>query len=143
MKIKKMNRKIMLGVISFVISLSMNNHLIAAYNLVQTLDENNQGHKYSINSVAFSLDGTTIASGSCDKTIKIWHLNDQGQWVQEQTLDQNNEGHTGSIYSVAFSLDGMTMASGSCDKTIKIWTKSNSTRFCGTKNARNVWEKTI
>jgi WD40 repeat protein len=30
------------------------------------------GHSKSVNSVAFSLDGTKIISGSADETIKIW-----------------------------------------------------------------------
>lgn len=31
-----------------------------------------QGHQALINDVSFSLDGRTIASGSFDKSIKLW-----------------------------------------------------------------------
>ncbi|ALF52880.1 hypothetical protein ACX27_08450 [Nostoc piscinale CENA21] len=68
----------------------------------------------SVNSVALSPDGRTLASGSEDKTIKIWNLT-TGQVIR--TLN----GHSKSVNSVAFSADGRTLASDSYDKTIKIW----------------------
>ena len=73
-----------------------------------------EGHSNSLNSVAYSPDGTKIISGSGDKTIKIWNAN-TGQCLQ--TL----EGHSGSVYSVAYSPDGTKIISGSFDYTIKIW----------------------
>ena len=33
-----------------------------------------QGHSDSVNSVAFNLSGTVLASGSKDKTIKLWNV---------------------------------------------------------------------
>jgi WD40 repeat protein len=64
--------------------------------------------------VSISPDGKTLASGSLDKTIKLWNL----ETVQEiRTLN----GHSDSVYSVSISPDGKTLASGSLDKTIKLW----------------------
>ncbi|KAK3946807.1 hypothetical protein QBC32DRAFT_387713 [Pseudoneurospora amorphoporcata] len=77
---------------------------------LQTLE----GHSNDIGSVAFSPDGQRLASGSWDKTIKIW---DPASGSCLQTL----EGHSGSVHSVAFSSNGQRLASGSSDKTIKIW----------------------
>jgi len=71
-------------------------------------------HPGLIHSIALSPDGQTLASGSFDKTIKLWHL---GARRAICTLT----GHTESIFSVAFSPDGKTLASSSADKTIKIW----------------------
>jgi WD40 repeat protein len=77
---------------------------------VQTL----QGHTRWVQSVAFSPDGKTLASGSEDQTVKLWNIC-TGQCVQ--TL----QGHTHWVQSVAFSRDGKTLASGSWDGTIKLW----------------------
>ncbi len=67
-----------------------------------------------VSSVAFSPDGKSIASGSWDKTIKLWEVS-SGKLIKTLT------GHNGSVYSVAFSPDGKTMASGSQDDTIMLW----------------------
>ena len=72
------------------------------------------GHLDSVNSVAFSPDGDTIASGSSDDTIKLWD-------VASGALKTTLEGHTAPVNSVAFSPDGDTIASGSNDDTIKLW----------------------
>jgi|GEM_PF-1297353 len=72
------------------------------------------GHISMVNSVAFSPDGTTLASGSWDTTIKLWNVATGG-------LLRTLTGHTGYVYSVAFSPDGTTLASGSEDNTIKLW----------------------
>uniref|UniRef100_A0A0D2XSJ5 NACHT domain-containing protein n=1 Tax=Fusarium oxysporum (strain Fo5176) TaxID=660025 RepID=A0A0D2XSJ5_FUSOF len=77
---------------------------------LQTLE----GHCDSVNSVAFSADGQRLASGSIDKTVKIW---DAATGAYIQTL----EGHAASVNSVVFSADGQRLASGSDDKTIKVW----------------------
>jgi WD40 repeat protein/tetratricopeptide (TPR) repeat protein len=69
-----------------------------------------QGH----HSIAFSPDGYTLASGSKDKTIRLWDVNN-GKLLRTLT------GHQLSVQSIAFSPDGYTLASGSKDKTIRLW----------------------
>ena len=68
----------------------------------------------TITAVCFSKDVSAIASGSLDKTVRLWSTN-KGEHIK--TLS----GHTGGISSVAFSPDGKTLASGSHDGTILLW----------------------
>ncbi|MFB8789730.1 MAG: protein kinase [Potamolinea sp.] len=77
---------------------------------IRTLKE----HLSSINSIAFSPDRETIASGSADRTIKLWYINST---VPCWTLGV----HSSLVDAIAFSPDGQTIASGSWDYTIKIW----------------------
>jgi WD40 repeat protein len=67
-----------------------------------------------VTSVAFSPDGRLLASGSYDKTIKLWD-------VATGSLVRTLSGHTDDVYSVAFSPDGRLLASGSGDETIRLW----------------------
>ncbi|MCT7972330.1 nSTAND1 domain-containing NTPase [Laspinema olomoucense] len=66
-------------------------------------------------SVSFSPDGQLIASGSRDKTVKIWRI--------DGTLLKVLEGHTERVNSVAFSPNGRLIVSGSDDKMVKLWNK--------------------
>ncbi len=72
------------------------------------------GHNNMIQMVAFSPDGTRIASGCDDTTIRVWNAS-----TGEEITTLN--GHTDRIWGVAFSVDGARIASGSVDGTIKVW----------------------
>lgn len=72
------------------------------------------GHSDAVRAVAFSPDGRLLATGSVDKTVKIWTA-DTGEEIR--TL----RGHDDWVNAVAFSPDGKTVATASRDKTIKIW----------------------
>ena len=68
----------------------------------------------SVESVSFSPDGATLASGSPDGTIRLW---DVATGEPIATL----QGHADWVRSVSFSPDGMTLASGSSDETVRLW----------------------
>ena len=65
-------------------------------------------------SVAFSRNGTVLASASWDGTIKLW---DMKSGRELRTL----AGHSWGVYRAVFSPDGKQLASASRDATVKIW----------------------
>jgi WD40 repeat protein/tRNA A-37 threonylcarbamoyl transferase component Bud32 len=71
-------------------------------------------HTGAVFAIAFSPDGKTFASGSGDKTIKLWKLS-TGELLQSLT------GHSQAVVTVAISPNGQTLVSGSRDHTIKLW----------------------
>jgi WD40 repeat protein len=70
-------------------------------------------HEFGVNSVAFSPDGKTLASGSGDRIV-MWDAKTRQELA---TLKERDD----PAFSVAFSPDGRTLASGSADKTVKLW----------------------
>jgi eukaryotic-like serine/threonine-protein kinase len=71
-------------------------------------------HVSAVDAVAFSPDGTTIATGGFDNSINLWEVS-TGDKVK--TLN----GHTGWVWNLAFSPDGKKLLSGSADKTVRTW----------------------
>jgi len=72
------------------------------------------GHLGPVISVAYSPNARMIASGSFDKSIKVWDAGN-GQLLRTLTGDAD------AVSSLAFSPDGKWLASGSLDRTIFIW----------------------
>lgn len=78
-----------------------------------------RGHSGGVGAVAFSPDKKSLASGSVDKTIKLWQVSmaweirTLGGWFSGQ--------HTQDVSCLAFSPTGKYLVSGSRDATLKLW----------------------
>ena len=72
------------------------------------------GHEGDVYCVSASPDGTKVASGSADKTLKIWD-------TKTGTAIATMEGHTTVAGTISYSPDGTKVASGSFDKTVRVW----------------------
>lgn len=59
-------------------------------------------------------DGTYFATGSEDKTIKVWH-------PENHTVLVNFDGNDEAVYSLAYAAGDELIVSGSADNTIRSW----------------------
>ncbi|KAF9182031.1 hypothetical protein BGZ51_005003 [Haplosporangium sp. Z 767] len=74
-----------------------------------------KGHQGAVYAVQYSLNGRYLATGSFDKTVRIW----------DGTTNQNGlyvlKGHTLNISDLAWSHDSTMLLSAAYDKTCKLW----------------------
>ena len=72
------------------------------------------GHNHIIQAIAFSPDGTRIATASWDRTARIW----DAKSGQELLVLR---GHSGEVTGVAFTAHGTNVATSSTDRTTRVW----------------------
>ncbi|OJA14905.1 hypothetical protein AZE42_10548 [Rhizopogon vesiculosus] len=89
-----------------------------------------RGHADSVYSVAFMCDGRGLVTGSLDKTLKYWDINDVAARRKELATDGKKDdksspctmnflGHPDYVLSVAVSHDGQWVVSGSKDHGVR------------------------
>ncbi|WP_043740118.1 NACHT and WD repeat domain-containing protein [Nocardia carnea] len=79
------------------------------------IDEPLTGHTRFAWAVAFSPDGSKLATSSDDGVVLLWDVAGRKQIGGPLT------GHRGGVYAVAFSPDGSTLATGGWDNTVRLW----------------------
>jgi WD40 repeat protein len=80
-----------------------------------------KGHERDVTSVSLSPDGTRVASGSDDMTVRVWDV------VSSRQL-HCLRGHESTINAVTYSPDGLRIVSGADDCTIRVWNACTGTQ---------------
>jgi WD40 repeat protein len=80
-------------------------------------------HSIYVTSVAFHPTLPLLATGSSDKTAKLWELAPDNS---SATCVATLEGHRGWVYSVVFHPTAPLLATGSDDGTVKLWRRSSN-----------------
>ncbi|KAL3335025.1 hypothetical protein AABB24_031314 [Solanum stoloniferum] len=115
-----------------------------------------------LNCASISHDGSLVAGGFSDSSLKVWDMAKLGQQtgpslLQGETDSPSSEhvlgssggrrcytllqGHSGPVYSASFSPDGDFLLSSSSDSTIRLWsTKLNANVVCYKGHNYPVWD---
>ena len=93
------------------------------------------GHEGEVNDVAFSPDGSLIATASNDNTARIWEA---ATGIHRITL----RGHSNLVGAVAFSPDGSLIATASDDRTARTWDTATGTHRT-TFNGHEDWARSV
>jgi WD40 repeat protein len=91
-----------------------------------TFSKTFNGHNNeAVKSIAISEDSKQFVSGSDDKSIKLWDVNNENEPLQ---TFGGEDGHVKEVLSVAISKDGKYIVSGSADRTVKLWDVKNENK---------------
>ncbi len=92
------------------------------------------GHSSSVSAIALSRDYAVAASGSWDRSVKIWN-------VQDGRLLKTLNGHNDGVLSLSISPDGERIVSGGFDKKVNVWTvKTGTLLYSFTPSNDFIWK---
>ena len=83
----------------------------------RTISRTFSGHEQDIYSLDFARNGKHIASGSGDRTVRVWDIE-----ANREILNLSIED---GVTTVAISPDGLYVAAGSLDKSVRVWDARN------------------
>lgn len=89
----------------------------------RTIAQHLTAHAAPTRAMAFSGDGTKLATADAEGTIKIWA--DAEQLTSKSTAILTLKGHQGAITTLGFSSDGKQLLTASADKTARVWDLEN------------------
>jgi len=89
----------------------------------------------SFQCLAWSPDGTLIASGSDDNTVRLWE-------ARSGPLVRTLQGHTAGVRSVAWAPDGQQLATGAFDNTVRLW-EARSGQLVHTLEGHTDWVQSV
>ncbi|XP_057466815.1 transcription initiation factor TFIID subunit 5-like isoform X2 [Actinidia eriantha] len=115
-----------------------------------------------LNCSSISYDGSLVAGGFSDSSLKLWDMAKLGHQISSSILQGENDsapsehvlgpngrkrsytlfrGHSGPVYSASFSPVGDFLLSSSSDSTVRLWsTKLNANLVCYKGHNYPVWD---
>uniref|UniRef100_A0A061S7R3 THO complex subunit 3 n=1 Tax=Tetraselmis sp. GSL018 TaxID=582737 RepID=A0A061S7R3_9CHLO len=97
------------------------------------------GHREKVYCVAWSCEGNKLASGSSDKTIRIWNTDSSSQGKFAKT-EVELKGHSESVDTLSWDpTHPDRLVTASSDKTVRLWdTRSNKCAECITGSSQQI-----
>ena len=89
------------------------------------------GHEGPVSSLAFSIDGNTLASGSWDNTIRIWNIFARTQTSEPLQLQAN-------VLALAFRPDSKQITVSTLDGQLAFWNVSEGIQTSGLDGRRDI-----
>jgi len=119
------------------VATGLNENIACLWNLKEQKLIRTMSHDGAVTGVAFSNDGTKLATASDDRTATIWDIE-----TGEQVVDCL--GHFGELRSVVFSNDSSEVITVSKDSTVRVWNSTQRRSSITSKpHAEIIWDLSI